>query len=54
MNASNTISRLRQSIGGIDASLWDPVTSLATCQAVVSFRHLSRAMLLTVDPAQCR
>ena len=54
INDSNTISRLRRSIGGIDAGLWERVTSLAPGQAVVSFTHLSRAMLVTVDPTQCR
>ena len=54
MNDSNTIARLRCSIGGIDAGLWERVTSLAPGQAVVSFTHLSRAMLVTVDPTQCR
>lgn len=54
INDSNTIGRLRRSIGGIDAGLWDRVTSLAPGQAVVSFTHLSRAMLVSVDPTQCR
>ena len=54
INDANTISRLRRSIGGIDAGLWDRVTSLAPGQAVVSFTHLARAMLVTVDPTQCR
>lgn len=54
INDANTISRLRRSIGGIDAGLWERVTSLAPGQAVVSFTHLSRVMLVTVDPTQCR
>ena len=54
MNDANTISRLRRSIGGIDAGLWERVTSLAPGQAVVSLTHLARAMLVTVDPTQCR
>ena len=54
MNDATTISRLRRSIGGIDAGLWERVTSLAPGQAVVSFTHLARAMLVTVDPTQCR
>ena len=54
INDSNTIGRLRRSIGGIDSGLWDRVTSLAPGQAVVSFTHLSRAMLVSVDPTQCR
>ena len=39
INDANTISRLRRSIGGIDAGLWERVTSLAPGQAVVSFTH---------------
>ena len=54
MNDANTIGRLRRSIGGIDGGLWERVTSLAPGQAVVSFTHLARAMLVTVDPTQCR
>ena len=54
MNDVNTINRLRRSIGGIDVGLWERVTSLAPGQAVVSFTHLARAMLVTVDPTQCR
>ncbi len=54
INDSNTISRLRRSIGGIDAGLWERMTALAPGQAVVHFTHFSRAMLLTVDPTQCR
>ena len=54
VNDPNTITRLRRSIGSIDPGLWDRVTSLAPGQAVLSFTHLSRAMLATVDPTQCR
>ena len=54
INDANTISRLRRSIGGIDAPLWDRVTSLAPGQAVVSFTHLTRPMLATVDPSPSR
>ncbi len=54
INDAQTISRLRRSIGGIDAPLWDRVTSLAPGQAVVSFTHLTRPMLATVDPSPSR
>ena len=54
INDSNTISRLRRSIGGIDAPLWERVISLPPGQAVVSFTHLNRAMLVSIDPTQCR
>ena len=54
LNDANTIGRLRRSIGGIESGLWDRVTSLAPGQAVVSFTHLNRAMLVRVDPTECR
>ena len=47
---SNVVNRLRRSIGGIDDSLWDRMSSLAPGQAVVSFTSLSRPLLVTVDP----
>ncbi len=54
INDANTIARLRRSIGGIDAPLWDRLTSLAPGQAVVSFTYLTRPMLVTVDPSPSR
>ena len=54
INDSSAIARLRRSIGGIDAPLWDRLTSLAPGQAVVSFTHLTRPMLVTVDPSPSR
>ena len=54
INDANTIARLRRSIGGIGAPLWDRLTSLAPSQAVVRFTHLTHSMLVTVDPSPSR
>ncbi|MFQ5873094.1 MAG: ATP-binding protein, partial [Dehalococcoidia bacterium] len=47
---SNVVNRLRRSIGGIDASLWDRLPALAPGQAVVSFTSLARPLLVAIDP----
>ena len=54
INDANTIARLRRSIGNIDAPLWERVTSLAPGQAIISFAHLTRPMLATIDPSPSR
>jgi DNA helicase HerA-like ATPase len=48
------LSPLRRSIPGMDDGLWNRLASLAPGQAVVSFPHMARAMLTSVDPAPCK
>lgn len=45
---------LRQVVGGIDESLWRRTPALAPGQAIVSFTHMARPLLVSVDPAACR
>lgn len=47
---ANVVSRLRRSIGGIDASLWERLPALAPGQAVVSFTSIARPLLVAIDP----
>ncbi len=47
---ANVVNRLRRSIGGIDESLWRTLPGLAPGQAIVSFTHLARPLLVSVDP----
>ena len=54
INDDGVISRLRRSIGGIDASLWDRLPNLAPGQAVVSFTSLARPVLVAIDPTPCK
>jgi DNA helicase HerA-like ATPase len=50
----SVISRLRQTIGGIDEGLWDRLPSLAQGQAIVSMGNMTRPMLTAIDPTPCR
>ncbi|HXG36826.1 MAG TPA: ATP-binding protein [Dehalococcoidia bacterium] len=54
INDSNVVSRLRRSIGDIDAALWDRLPNLAPGQAIVSFTSLARPLLVAIDPAPCK
>jgi DNA helicase HerA-like ATPase len=45
---------LRQVVAGIDESLWRRAPALAPGQAIVSFTHMARPLLVSVDPAACR
>ena len=46
-----TISTLRHTVSGVDDSLWARLPSLAPGQAVVSFGHMTRPVLTSIDPA---
>ena len=45
------ISSLQKTIAGIDNGLWSRLPGLAPGQAVVSFPHLTRSLLVAMDPA---
>jgi DNA helicase HerA-like ATPase len=51
---ANVIARLKRSVGGVDAALWNRLPRLAPGQAVVSLASLSRPLLTVIDPAPCR
>ena len=46
-----TIATLRHTVSGVDDSLWARLPSLAPGQAVVSFGHMTRPVLTSIDPA---
>ncbi|MGH3321766.1 MAG: ATP-binding protein [Streptosporangiaceae bacterium] len=48
------IRGLRGTIPGIDEGLWRRLPALAPGQAVVSFTHMTRPLLVSVDPSPCR
>lgn len=48
------IRGLRNVIPGIDETMWRRLPALAPGQAVVSFTHMTRPLLTSVDPAPCR
>ncbi|HEX5269300.1 MAG TPA: ATP-binding protein [Gemmataceae bacterium] len=45
---------LRHTVSGIDDSLWARLPGLAPGQAIVSFGHMARPLLVSVDPAPCK
>lgn len=51
---ANVISRLQRSIGGIEASLWRHMPSLAAGQAICSFTSHARPVQTAIDPTPCR
>jgi DNA helicase HerA-like ATPase len=45
------VSTLRKTVGGIDEGLWNRLPALAPGQAIVSFPHLTRPLMVSIDPA---
>jgi len=48
----HVVSLLRRTVGGVDDGLWERLPGLAPGQALASFPHLTRPLLVSVDPAQ--
>ncbi|MCS6865854.1 MAG: ATP-binding protein [Gemmataceae bacterium] len=44
------VSLLKRTIGGVDEALWNRLPNLAPGQAIVSFPHLTRPLLVSIDP----
>src|SRR5262249_47629965 len=45
------VQALRKTVPGIDETLWNKLPGLAPGQAIVSFPHMARPLLVSVDPA---
>lgn len=54
INDANVVSRLKRSIGGVDAGLWNKLPNLAPGQAIVSTPSLTRSLLVAMDPTPCK
>ena len=48
------VSALKHTVSGIDESLWTRLPGLAPGQAIVSFGHMARPLLASIDPAPCK
>jgi DNA helicase HerA-like ATPase len=48
------VSTLQRTVSGIDTGLWSRLPGLAPGQAIVSFPHLTRPLLVSVDPAPAK
>ncbi len=51
---SAVISKLQRTVPGIDDSQWGRLAALAPGQAIVSFAHMARPLMVSVDPAPCK
>ena len=51
---SAVISRLQKTVSGIDDSQWRRLAALAPGQAIVSFAHMARPLMVSVDPTPCQ
>ena len=47
----HVVGLLRRTVGGVDDGLWDRLPNLAPGQAIAAFPHLTRPVLVAVDPA---
>ncbi len=47
----HVVGLLRRTIGGVDDGLWDRLPALAPGQAIAAFPHLTRPVLVSIDPA---
>lgn len=45
------VATLRKTVSGIDEGLWQRLPGLAPGQAIVSFPHMTRPLLASIDPA---
>lgn len=48
------VSTLQRTVSGIDDGLWKRLPGLAPGQAIVSFPHMARPLLVSVDPTPAR
>jgi hypothetical protein len=51
---AHVVRELQRTVSGIDESLWGRLGGLAPGQAIVSFPHLARPLLVAVDPSPCK
>jgi DNA helicase HerA-like ATPase len=54
INDPVVVAALRRTISGIDEGLWTRLPGLAPGQAIVSFPHMTRPILTSMDPAPCK
>lgn len=54
INDSNTVAMLQKTVPGIDASLWKRLPGLAPGQAIMRFEHMTRPLLVAIDPATAK
>jgi uncharacterized protein len=51
---ANVIQRLRKIVGGVPDGTWGSLSNLAPGHALAAFAHMTRPVLVTVDPTPCK
>jgi DNA helicase HerA-like ATPase len=51
---NNVVQRLRKVVGSVSEATWRSLPNLAPGQALCSFTHLTRPVVVTVDPSPCK
>ncbi len=54
INDQGVLRGLKQIIPGVDDALWRRLPALAPGQAVVSMTHMTRPLLVSIDPSPAR
>lgn len=54
INDSGVITWLRGVVPGIEESMWRKLPAMAPGQAIVSFTHMARPLVVAVDPSPCK
>ncbi len=50
---ADVVAKLRRTVSGIDEGLWNRLSGLAPGQAIASFPHMARPLLVSIDPTPC-
>ena len=50
MKDPQVVTLLKRMVGDVDEGLWDRLPNLAAGQAIVSFPHFSRPLMVSIDP----
>lgn len=51
---ANVVQRLRKIVGGVPDGTWGSLSTLAPGHALAAFTHMTRPVLVTVDPTPCK
>lgn len=51
---AQVVHELQRTVSGIDDALWKRLPGLAPGQAIVSFPHLARPLLVAIDASPCK
>jgi len=51
---ANVVQRLKKIVSGVDEGSWGSLTNLAAGHALASFTHMTRPVMVSVDPTPCK